>query len=126
LASAIASSSSFAGLDELVEEAPALALLAAERAAGVEQLARAALADDPRQHRARAHVAAGEADAVEEERGLGARGADAQVARHRQDRAGAGADAVDRGDDRLRADAHRLDEVAGHAREHQAARAPSA
>ena len=39
--------------------------------------------------------------------------------RHRQDRAGAGADAVDRGDDRLRADAHRLDQVAGHAREHQ-------
>src|SRR5204862_7585073 len=98
---------------ELVEEAPALSLVAAERAAGVEQLAGAALADDPRQHRARAHVAAGEADAVEEERGLAPRGADAQVARHRQDRAGAGADAVDRGDDRLRADAHRLDEVAG-------------
>ena len=36
---------------------------------------------------------------------------------HRQDRAGAGADAVDRRDDRLRAGAHRLDEIAGHARE---------
>ena len=41
----------------------------------------------------------------------------AQVGRHRQNRAGAGADAVDRGDDRLRALPHRLDEIAGHARE---------
>ena len=50
---------------------------------------------------------------------LRARGAEAQVGRHRDDRAGARADAVDRGDDRLRAGAHRLDQVAGHAGEHQ-------
>ena len=50
----------------------------------------------------------------------------AQVGRHRQDRAGAGADAVDRGDDRLRAGAHRLDQVAGHARERQQLAASSA
>jgi hypothetical protein len=105
--------------DQPVEEAPALGLLAAERTAGVEQLAGAAVADQARQDRARAHVAAGQPDAVEQERRPAARGADAQVGRHRQDRAGAGAHAVDRGDDRLRAGAHRLDDVAGHAREHQ-------
>ena len=38
-------------------------------------------------------------------------------AAQRDHRAGAGADAVDRRDDRLRAAADRLDEVAGHARE---------
>ena len=58
------------GGDEPIEEAPALAFLGAHRAAGEEQLGRAALADDARQDRARAHVAAGEADAREEERGL--------------------------------------------------------
>jgi hypothetical protein len=105
------------GRAQAVEEAPALALLAAHRAAGVQQLARAALADDARQHGAGAHVAAGQADAVEQEGRLAARGAQAQVGGHRHDRAGAGADAVDRRDDRLRAGAHRLDQVAGHAGE---------
>ena len=42
-------------------------------AAGVEQLGGAALADDARQDRAGAHVAAGEPDAVEQERDLGLR-----------------------------------------------------
>ena len=83
------------GCAQPVEEAPALGLLAAERAAGVQQFAGAALADDARQHRAGAHVAAGQADPVEQERGLAARGAQAQVGRHRDDRAGAGAHAVD-------------------------------
>jgi hypothetical protein len=50
--------------------APALALLSAHGAPGIEQLRRAALADDARQHGARAHVAAGKPDAGEQERGL--------------------------------------------------------
>ena len=82
-----------------------------------QQFARAALADDARQHRARAHVAAGEADAVEQERGLRFRRRIANVGRHGDDRAGADADAVDGGDDRLRAMAHGFDQIAGHARE---------
>ena len=41
-------------------------------AAGIEQLGGAALADDARQDRAGAHVAAGKPDAVEQERDLGA------------------------------------------------------
>ena len=57
---------------------------------------------DARQHGAGAHVAAGEADAREEERGLGRRRAEAHVGEERDHRAGADADAVDRGDDRLR------------------------
>jgi hypothetical protein len=85
-------------------------------AAGIEQLRRAGLADDARQDRAGAHVAAGEADAVEQEGDLGA-GAQTHVGGHRHDRAGAGADAFHGGDDRLRAGAHRLDQIAGHARE---------
>ena len=94
-------------------------LLAAHRAAGVEQLGGAALADDARQHRARAHVAAGEADAREQERVLLRAVPRRRSRRQRDDRAGAGADAVDGRDDRLRAGAHRLHQVAGHARERQ-------
>ena len=82
-----------------------------------QQLRGASLADDARQHRAGAHVAAGEADAREEKRGLGLRRAEAQIGEERDHRAGADADAVDGGDDRLRTGAHRLDEIAGHARE---------
>src|SRR5205823_14164076 len=48
-----------------------------------------------------------------------ARRAQAQVGSHGHDRARACAYAVDRGDDRLRAAAHGLHEVAGHAGEHQ-------
>ena len=58
------------GRDDAVEESPALALLRRHGATGEQQLRRASLADDARQHRAGAHVAAGEADAREEERGL--------------------------------------------------------
>ena len=47
------------------------------------------------------------------------RRAEPQVGREREHRARAGADAVDGRDDRLRAMAHRLDEVAGHARERE-------
>jgi MFS family permease len=104
-------------LDQPVEEAPALALLRRHGAAGVEELRGAALADDARQDRAGTHVGAGKADAHEQKRGLGPRRADAHVGRHGEDRAGAGADAVHRGDDRLRTGAHRLDQIAGHARE---------
>ena len=118
-ANAIAAGQQRVGRNEPVEEAPALALFAAHRAAGVKQLARAPLADQARQDRAGAHVAAREADAVEQEGGLAARRAQPQVRGHRHDRACACANAVDRGDDRLRAGAHRLHQIAGHAREHQ-------
>ena len=53
------------GSDQSIEEPPAFAFLRRHRAAGVEKLGRAALADDPGQDRAGAHIAAGEADAVE-------------------------------------------------------------
>ncbi len=81
---------------------PSARLVGAHRAPGQEQLGGAALADDSRQDRAGAHVAAGQADAREEECSacLGRREPD--VGRHREDRAGACADPVDRGDDRLR------------------------
>src|SRR6185503_13680442 len=58
-------------------------------------------------------------NAAEEECRLATRLAETNVACHREDRAGAGAYALDRGDDRLRAGAHRPDEVAGHPREAQ-------
>ena len=102
------------GRDEAVEEAPGGALVGGHRAAGVEELGGAALADDARQHGAGAHVAAGEADAGEEEGGLRLGRAEAEVGGHGDDGAGADADAVDGGDDRLAAGEHRLDEVAGH------------
>ncbi len=75
------------------------------------------MTDDARQDRAGAHVAAGEPDAREEERRARGRGREADIGRHREDRARAGAHAVDGRDDRLRAGAHGLDQVAGHARE---------
>ena len=102
-----------------VEEAPALAFCRRHRAAGVEQLGGAALADDARQDRAGAHVAAGEPDAGEQEGRLRLGRGEAQVGGHGDDRAGAGAHAVDRRDDRLAAADHRLHQVAGHAREGQ-------
>ncbi len=118
-ASASASCSKRVGGDELVEKAPALAFLRRHGAAGVEKFGGAALADDARQHRAGAHVAAGKPDAVEQERGLRLRRGDAQIGRHGDDRAGADRHAVDRGNDRLAAMEHRLDQIAGHARERQ-------
>src|SRR5438445_2958432 len=55
------------GGDDAAEEAPALALLRGHEAAGIEQLGGARLADDARQDRAGAHVAAGQSHLVEEE-----------------------------------------------------------
>ena len=75
------------------------------------------MADDPRQDRAGTHVAARQTDTREQEGRARRRGRVTQVGRHREDRAGAGADTVHRGGDRLRAGAHRLHQVAGHARE---------
>ena len=49
---------------------PSVAFLGGHHPAGEQQLGGAALADDPRQDRAGAHVAAGEADAGEQEGGL--------------------------------------------------------
>ena len=60
-------------LDQAVVEAEALGLLAADDAAGVEQVGGAREADHARQQRARAHVGAGQADAHEQERELAAR-----------------------------------------------------
>ena len=96
-ASASASCLQRVGGDEPVEEAPGFAFLRRHRAAGIEKFGGAALADDPRQDRAGAHIAAGEADAVEQKRGLRLRRCDADVGGHGDDRAGAGGDAVDRG-----------------------------
>ena len=107
------------GGDQPVVKAPGFAFLRRHGAAGVKQFGGAALADDARQDRTRPHVAAGEPDPVEQERGLrGGRG-EAQIRGHGDDGAGAGGDAVDRGDDRLAAMEHGLDQVAGHARERQ-------
>ena len=91
----------------------------AHRAAGVEQLGGPALTDDARQHRAGAHVAAGQADAGEQERRRRLRCGEAHVRCHGDDRSGADAHAVDGRDDRLAAPDHRLHQVAGHARERQ-------
>ena len=62
-------------------------------------------------------VRTGKADANEQKRHLTARRAVPQVGRHREDCLGAGAYAVDRCDDGLRASPHRLDEISGHLRE---------
>src|SRR5205823_5760235 len=98
---------------------PALGLGSVHEASGEQQLAGATLTDDARQDRAGAHVGAGQTDADEEESNLAACRPETQVAGHRENRAGAGADAVDGRDDRLRARAHALDQLACHAREAQ-------
>ena len=77
------------------------------------------MADHTRQQRARTHVGAAQSDAREQERDLAPRRADPDIARERDRRAGAGADAVDGSDDGLRAVPHRLHEIAGHARERE-------
>ncbi len=102
------------GLDEAVVEAPGRALLGRHGAAREQQLARAPLANQPRQDGAGAHVAAREADAVEQGRHLGARRGKADVGGHGDDRARAGRDAVYRRDDGLAAGAHRLHQLARH------------
>ena len=66
---------------------------------------------------ARPHISAGEADPREQKRRLGLRRREPQIGGHGENCARAGADPVDRGDDRLRAFAHRLDDVSGHSRE---------
>jgi hypothetical protein len=106
---------------ESVEEPPLLRLLAAHVPAGEEELRRPALSDDPREHRARTHVAAGEPDAGEEERHLRARGPEPQVRSHGDGRSRSDADAVDGGDDRLLAAPDREDEISGHAGESEEA-----
>ena len=59
-------------------------------------------------------------DPVEQERDLGGGETQAQIGGHGQDRAGAGAYAVDGGDDRLRTGAHGLDHLAGEVSETRA------
>ena len=72
------------GRAQAVEEAPLQRFLAAQRAAGVQQLGGAALADHARQQRARAHVGARQPHAHEQERRLAARGAQPQIGGQRQ------------------------------------------
>ena len=93
---------------------PGGAFRRSHRAPGEEEFRSAPLADDPRQDSARAHVGAGEADAGEQEGRLRFRRRISDVGGHREDRAGAGADSLDRGHDRLGTGAHRLHQIPGH------------
>ena len=100
-----------------VKEAPSRTLLCGHRATGKQQLGRSPLANQARQQSASTHVATGQTDPGKQERRLGAFGAQAKIAGQRNHRAGAGTDAVNCSDDRLRATAHRQNHVAGHAGE---------
>src|ERR1700733_4810135 len=62
---------------QCVVEAPGRSFSRAHRPTGIEKLRGTALANDPRQNSARAHVRAGEPDAGEEKRGLRSRRCDA-------------------------------------------------
>jgi hypothetical protein len=108
-----------ARLAQLVVEAPTLGFGAVHAAAGIQQLGRPARADNARQDIARPHIGTRQADAHEQERDLARGRAVTQVGCHGDDRAGAGAYPVDRRDDRLRAAAHGLDQIAGHAAERE-------
>src|SRR6202040_205495 len=94
------------GVDKFVEEAPLLSFLRAHGAAGEQQLSSAALTYDARQYPARAHVAAGEANAIEQEGNLRLRRRQTQIGSHRDDGARAGGDAVDGCNNRLAAMKH--------------------
>src|SRR6266705_2238511 len=107
------------GFGERIEEAPGETFLAGHRPTGIQELGGASLADHAGKHGAGAHVAARKPDAREEKGHPGVARAVAQVRKQGNDRAGAGAHAVHGGDDRLRAVAHRFDQVAGHARKLQ-------
>ena len=100
-----------------IEKAPLQAFVGGHGAAGEEQFRRPALADQARQQCAGAHVGAGQADAGEQKGGAGLRRSQPQVGRQRHHRAGTGANAVDCRYDGLRAGAHGLDQVTGHAGE---------
>src|SRR5580698_3599152 len=63
------------GFAQAVIEAPGMTFVAACRATGEEQFGRTSLTDDARQDRARAHIAACEANTRKQERELAARGA---------------------------------------------------
>ncbi len=107
------------GRDQLIEEAPALALFRRHGATGKHQLGGPALTDQPRQNGARAHVTTGQADAGEQKCGLRRGCADPKIRHHRDDRAGPRTDAVHRRDHHLRTAANRLDQITRHARERQ-------
>src|ERR1043165_6767597 len=76
-------------------------------------------ADDARQQVRRAHVGAAQADLREDEAEPGGGGGDPQIGRARDHRPGADRGAIDRGDDRPPARAHRLDQPPGRAGERQ-------
>ena len=71
--------STASGATDAIVEAPRVRLRRRASCGRCRAARRAALADDARQQRARAHVAAGEADAHEQERDLAPRRAEAQV-----------------------------------------------
>ena len=102
---------------DAVEKTPRESLVRGHDATRVEKLGGAPLPDRARQERTGAHVAPGEADANEQEGGPRGGRADAKIGGKRDHRARAGAYAVHRRHDRLRAMTHRLHQVARHARE---------
>jgi hypothetical protein len=104
---------------ERVPEPPGETLLGAHGPSGVEELRRAALADDARQHGAGAHVAARKAHTCEQEGASRLRRGKPEVRGHGDDGACADCHPVHRRDYRLAAGQHRLDEVAGHPRKGQ-------
>jgi hypothetical protein len=95
-------------------EAPALALVGGHDAACEQQFGGPALTDLAGQDGAGPHVAAGQADTGEEERGLRARRGYPQVRGHGHDGTGPDTDAVEGRDHRLGTAAHGLDQIAGH------------
>ena len=80
------------------------------------------MTDDARQDGAGPHVASGQTDADKQKCSPRPGCADPHIRGHRKNRTGAGTDAVNGGDDWLRAMAHRLDHGAGHRREFTQAR----
>src|SRR5262249_3398560 len=103
--------------DDAIEKAPPLAFIRRHDTAGIKELRSVAVADDPRQQGASAHIATGQADTRKPERGFGLRRAETNVTEQRDHGAGANTDTVNRPDDRLRTGPHRLNEFAGHAGE---------
>src|SRR3546814_2356346 len=101
-------SSDVCSSDLAVMETPALALVGRHDAAGEQQFRSAALPDQTRQDRACPHVAASEANAGKQERGLRPRRRQPQIGCHGEDSAGTDAYPVQCADDGLRTSADRL------------------
>ena len=101
--------------NQAIEEPPVLALLGRHAAAGEKKLRGPALPNHTREKRTGAHIAAGEANAGEEEGGLRVGCAETEVGGERDHGACTDAHPIHRCDHRLRAGADRLHQIAGHA-----------